>query len=101
MDNFNAIVLTHFSSLSASCASRVAIAASAAAALRARFITVLGATVDSIFAVFSFEGGFDIALHVDFNFSCVAASGGGLAYTVSDRVFLVVERVTTGIALLM
>ena len=97
------ILPTHFSSLSASRALRVAAAASVLAVFCDRFITGLDETLGSGFAVFRFEGGFDVGLDGLLDFSCVAASGGGgLAYTaVNDRVFLVVERVTTGMVSLI
>ena len=79
------------------------------AVFRDRFIAGLDATWGSGFAVFRFEGGFnvfeggfDVFLDGHLDFSCAAASGGGgLAYTVNDRVFLVVERVTTGMVSLI
>ena len=76
----------------------MAITASTSAVFRDRFIVVLVAAGVICFAVFLFEGGFVVVVDDDgLDFSRVAACvGGGFAYTVNDRVFLVVERVATG-----
>ena len=89
---------THFSSLSACCALRVAIVPSESVVLCERF--VFAATLGSGFAMFLFEEGLDVIRDFGFKFSWVATSvRGGFAYTVNDRVFLVVERVATGMVL--
>ena len=56
------IILTHFSSLSASRALRMAAAASVSAVFCDRFITCLDETLGSGFAVFLFDGGLDVVL---------------------------------------
>ena len=68
-----------------------------AAILQGRFAIALATAVASACGTFSLRG-FDAFLD-DNSVFCVAASkkGGGLAYTVRDRIFLVVERVATGI----
>ena len=79
----------------------MAIAASASASLRDRLVAALGARVVAIFLGLHFE---DVDLVPDDDddaglvFFCgMASNRGGFAYTVRDRVFLVVERVVTGI----
>ena len=80
----------------------MAAATSVSAVFCDRFITCLDETLGSGFAVFLFDGGLDVVLDGGFDFSCAATSGGGgFAYTVNVRVFLVVERVTTGMVSLI
>ena len=100
-DGLWTVVLTNFSALSAACALRAAIAASASGRSSDCFVAVLGAVVASICVGSNFEG-FDLFL-ADLVF-CVAfssiAEARGFAYTVArDRgVLLVVERVVTGMS---
>ena len=57
------------------------------------------ATFDSDFVYFLLlKDGFDVVLEDGLDVPCAAPSGGGgFAHTAAERVFLVVERVVTGI----
>ena len=98
------IELTICSALSASCTRRAATAASALAVLCTRFIVSLDAFLaagcTSLFL--EAEGSLDVVLDENGGellfFSAVASDGSGLAYTIKERIFLVVERVVAGIA---
>ena len=97
-------MLTICSALSASCARQAATAASVLAVLCARFVVTLDAFLaagcTSLFL--EAESSLDVVLDENggdlFFFSAAASDGSGLAYTIKERIFLVVERVVAGIA---
>ena len=94
------IILTIRSALSTSPASGAATATSTFATLHDRFIAALGMAFGTVSVRFPIEVGFDVILEDGLDLPCAAASGGdGFAYTVKDRIFLVLERVSTGMAM--
>ena len=90
-------VLTIFSARAAFSALWAAAAVSMSTTLRDRCLFVLRPAV-GVEAIFLFVVVCDVVLDEDFEttFAVVTGTGEGFAYTVRVRVFLAVERVTTG-----
>ena len=90
-------MLTILSACAASSASRAAAAGSTSATLRDRFVLDPRSIVD-VRVNFLLEVVFEVVFDEGFGalFVVLTGTGGGFTYTGGDLVFLVVERVATG-----